>query len=110
MDHKPEWRGRINQKDKDGCTVLHVVAAAHYPGYLIKCKWRHQAAGGAVGWMTSGIREPDHTFLPLSSWDGLKRAKPYVDLSMTGRAGYMQERCGSREGRLAGVPMLFGLR
>ncbi|XP_012915368.1 TPR and ankyrin repeat-containing protein 1 isoform X2 [Mustela putorius furo] len=36
MDHKPEWKGRINQKDEDGCTVLHVVAAAPYPGYLIK--------------------------------------------------------------------------
>ncbi|XP_047387864.1 TPR and ankyrin repeat-containing protein 1 isoform X2 [Sciurus carolinensis] len=35
MDHKPEWKGRINQKDEDGCTVLHVVAA-HSPGYLIK--------------------------------------------------------------------------
>ncbi|XP_019502697.1 PREDICTED: TPR and ankyrin repeat-containing protein 1 [Hipposideros armiger] len=35
MDHKPEWKGRINQKDRDGCTVLHVVAA-HSPGYLIK--------------------------------------------------------------------------
>ncbi|XP_027625338.1 TPR and ankyrin repeat-containing protein 1-like [Tupaia chinensis] len=35
MDHKPEWKGCINQKDKDGCTVLHVVAA-HTPGYLIK--------------------------------------------------------------------------
>ncbi|XP_032211060.1 TPR and ankyrin repeat-containing protein 1 isoform X3 [Mustela erminea] len=36
MDNKPEWKGRINQKDEDGCTVLHVVAAAPYPGYLIK--------------------------------------------------------------------------
>uniref|UniRef100_G1MHV0 Tetratricopeptide repeat and ankyrin repeat containing 1 n=1 Tax=Ailuropoda melanoleuca TaxID=9646 RepID=G1MHV0_AILME len=36
MDHKPEWKGRINQKDEDGCTVLHVVASAPYPGYLIK--------------------------------------------------------------------------
>uniref|UniRef100_A0A673TAS5 Tetratricopeptide repeat and ankyrin repeat containing 1 n=1 Tax=Suricata suricatta TaxID=37032 RepID=A0A673TAS5_SURSU len=36
MDHKPEWKGRINQKDGDGCTVLHVVASSHYPGYLIK--------------------------------------------------------------------------
>ncbi|XP_063468127.1 TPR and ankyrin repeat-containing protein 1 isoform X2 [Symphalangus syndactylus] len=35
MDHKPEWKGRINQKDGDGCTVLHVVAA-HSPGYLVK--------------------------------------------------------------------------
>ncbi|EPY78384.1 TPR and ankyrin repeat-containing protein 1 [Camelus ferus] len=35
MDYKPEWKGRINQKDADGCTVLHVVAA-HSPGYLIK--------------------------------------------------------------------------
>eukprot|EP00069_Balaena_mysticetus_P001718 bmy_15542T0 len=35
MDYKPEWRGRINQKDDDGCTVLHVVAA-HSPGYLTK--------------------------------------------------------------------------
>ncbi|XP_060036551.1 TPR and ankyrin repeat-containing protein 1 isoform X2 [Erinaceus europaeus] len=35
MDQKPEWKGRINQKDEDGCTVLHVVAA-HYPGYVIK--------------------------------------------------------------------------
>ncbi|XP_023368914.1 TPR and ankyrin repeat-containing protein 1 [Otolemur garnettii] len=35
MDHKPEWKGRINQKDEDGCTVLHIVAA-HSPGYLIK--------------------------------------------------------------------------
>ncbi|XP_006890721.1 PREDICTED: TPR and ankyrin repeat-containing protein 1 [Elephantulus edwardii] len=35
MDFKPEWKGRINQKDEDGCTVLHIVAA-HSPGYLIK--------------------------------------------------------------------------
>nr|XP_058146756.1 TPR and ankyrin repeat-containing protein 1 isoform X2 [Dasypus novemcinctus] len=35
MDYKPEWKGRINQKDGDGCTVLHVVAA-HSPGYLTK--------------------------------------------------------------------------
>ncbi|XP_073930258.1 TPR and ankyrin repeat-containing protein 1 isoform X3 [Castor canadensis] len=35
MDHKPEWKGRINQKDEAGCTVLH-VAAAHSPGYPIK--------------------------------------------------------------------------
>ncbi|XP_068413729.1 TPR and ankyrin repeat-containing protein 1 isoform X1 [Eschrichtius robustus] len=35
MDYKPEWRGRINQRDNDGCTVLHVVAA-HSPGYLTK--------------------------------------------------------------------------
>ncbi|XP_037382087.1 TPR and ankyrin repeat-containing protein 1 isoform X2 [Talpa occidentalis] len=35
MDHRPEWKGRINQKDEDGCTVLHVVAA-HSPGYLTK--------------------------------------------------------------------------
>ncbi|XP_012600871.2 TPR and ankyrin repeat-containing protein 1 isoform X2 [Microcebus murinus] len=35
MDHKPEWKGRINQKDQDGCTVLHIVAA-HSPGYHIK--------------------------------------------------------------------------
>ncbi|XP_039093158.1 TPR and ankyrin repeat-containing protein 1 [Hyaena hyaena] len=36
MDHKPEWKGRINQKDEEGCTVLHVVAATHHPGYLIR--------------------------------------------------------------------------
>nr|KAF6421423.1 hypothetical protein HJG59_018697 [Molossus molossus] len=35
MEHQPEWKGRVNQKDKDGCTVLHIVAA-HSPGYLIK--------------------------------------------------------------------------
>lgn len=35
MDYKPEWKGRINQKDEDGRTVLHIVAA-HSPGYLIK--------------------------------------------------------------------------
>ncbi|XP_055414700.1 TPR and ankyrin repeat-containing protein 1 isoform X2 [Bubalus kerabau] len=35
MDYKPELKGRINQKDEDGCTVLHVVAA-HSPGYLTK--------------------------------------------------------------------------
>ncbi|XP_069331603.1 TPR and ankyrin repeat-containing protein 1 [Eulemur rufifrons] len=35
MEHKPEWKGRINQKDEDGCTVLHIVAT-HSPGYLIK--------------------------------------------------------------------------
>ncbi|XP_075403192.1 TPR and ankyrin repeat-containing protein 1 [Tenrec ecaudatus] len=35
LDRKPEWKGRINQKDEDGCTVLHVVAS-HSPGYLIK--------------------------------------------------------------------------
>ncbi|XP_008582190.1 PREDICTED: TPR and ankyrin repeat-containing protein 1 [Galeopterus variegatus] len=35
MDHKPEWKGRINQKDENGCTVLHMVSA-HTPGYLIK--------------------------------------------------------------------------
>ena len=40
MDYKPEWKGRINQKDEDGRTVLHIVAA-HSPGYLIKRKWQH---------------------------------------------------------------------
>ncbi|XP_029097639.1 TPR and ankyrin repeat-containing protein 1 isoform X3 [Monodon monoceros] len=35
MDYKPEWKGHINQKDEDGRTVLHVVAA-HSPGYLAK--------------------------------------------------------------------------
>ncbi|XP_057562024.1 TPR and ankyrin repeat-containing protein 1 [Hippopotamus amphibius kiboko] len=35
MDYKPEWKGRINQKDEDGRTVLHLVAA-HSPGYLAK--------------------------------------------------------------------------
>ncbi|XP_037703012.1 TPR and ankyrin repeat-containing protein 1 [Choloepus didactylus] len=35
MEYKPEWKGRINQKDEDGCTVLHVVAA-HSSGYLLK--------------------------------------------------------------------------
>ncbi|KAM6170370.1 TPR and ankyrin repeat-containing protein 1-like [Rhynchocyon petersi] len=35
MDFKPEWKGRINQKDEDGCTILHIVAT-HFPGYLIK--------------------------------------------------------------------------
>ncbi|XP_070247829.1 TPR and ankyrin repeat-containing protein 1 isoform X1 [Myotis yumanensis] len=35
MEQQPEWKGRVNQKDQDGCTVLHVVAA-HSPGYLIK--------------------------------------------------------------------------
>ncbi|XP_007943872.2 TPR and ankyrin repeat-containing protein 1 [Orycteropus afer afer] len=35
MDYRPQWKGRINQKDEDGCTVLHIVAA-HSPGYLIK--------------------------------------------------------------------------
>ncbi|XP_054990974.1 TPR and ankyrin repeat-containing protein 1 isoform X1 [Sorex araneus] len=35
MDHKPEWKGRINQKDEDGCTVLHMVAT-HAPGHLLK--------------------------------------------------------------------------
>ncbi|XP_004857941.1 TPR and ankyrin repeat-containing protein 1 isoform X1 [Heterocephalus glaber] len=35
MDHEPEWKSHINQKDEDGCTVLHVVAA-HSPGYHIK--------------------------------------------------------------------------
>lgn len=37
MEQQPEWKGRVNQKDQDGCTVLHVVAA-HSPGYLIKRK------------------------------------------------------------------------
>nr|XP_005600889.1 TPR and ankyrin repeat-containing protein 1 isoform X2 [Equus caballus] len=37
MDHKPEWKGRINQKDADGCTVLHLVAAhSHSPGYPMR--------------------------------------------------------------------------
>ncbi|KAI5944999.1 TPR and ankyrin repeat-containing protein 1 [Manis javanica] len=36
MDHKPEWKGRINQKDGDGCTVLHVVAATQYPECLMQ--------------------------------------------------------------------------
>ncbi|XP_053785696.1 TPR and ankyrin repeat-containing protein 1 isoform X2 [Desmodus rotundus] len=35
MEFQPEWKGRVNQKDQDGCTVLHVVAA-YSPGYLIK--------------------------------------------------------------------------
>ncbi|XP_037004096.2 TPR and ankyrin repeat-containing protein 1 isoform X2 [Artibeus jamaicensis] len=35
MEYQPEWKGRINQKDQNGRTVLHVVAA-HSPGYLIK--------------------------------------------------------------------------
>ncbi|XP_023410615.2 TPR and ankyrin repeat-containing protein 1 isoform X1 [Loxodonta africana] len=35
MTHKPEWKGRINQKDEDDRTVLHIVAA-HSPGYLIR--------------------------------------------------------------------------
>lgn len=35
MDQKPEWKGRINQQDEDGCTVLHVVAAQS-PGYISK--------------------------------------------------------------------------
>ncbi|KAM5280423.1 TPR and ankyrin repeat-containing protein 1 isoform 2-T2 [Ctenodactylus gundi] len=35
MEHKPEWKGHINQKDDNGCTVLHIVAALS-PGYLIK--------------------------------------------------------------------------
>ncbi|XP_058513135.1 TPR and ankyrin repeat-containing protein 1 isoform X1 [Ochotona princeps] len=35
MKHKPQWKGRINQKDESGCTVLHVVAA-HTPGYDVK--------------------------------------------------------------------------
>lgn len=52
MDYKPEWKGRINQKDEDGCTVLHVVAA-HSPGYLIKRKWQHCAGG--VGLVVSGL-------------------------------------------------------
>lgn len=44
MEHQPEWKGRVNQKDQDGCTVLHVVAA-HSPGYLIKRKWRNRVRG-----------------------------------------------------------------
>ncbi|MEJ1285862.1 tetratricopeptide repeat and ankyrin repeat containing 1 [Cricetulus griseus] len=35
MEHKPEWKGRINNRDDSGCTVLH-VAAAHFPGYSIR--------------------------------------------------------------------------
>ncbi|XP_028374549.1 TPR and ankyrin repeat-containing protein 1 [Phyllostomus discolor] len=35
MENQPEWKGRINQKDQDGCTVLHVVAACS-PGNPIK--------------------------------------------------------------------------
>ncbi|XP_006869247.1 PREDICTED: TPR and ankyrin repeat-containing protein 1 [Chrysochloris asiatica] len=35
MNRKPGWKGRINQKDEDGCTVLHIVAS-HAPGYLNK--------------------------------------------------------------------------
>ncbi|KAM4842474.1 TPR and ankyrin repeat-containing protein 1 isoform 3-T3 [Thomomys bottae] len=35
MNNRPEWKGRINQKDEVGCTVLH-VAATHCPGYSIK--------------------------------------------------------------------------
>lgn len=45
MDYKPELKGRINQKDEDGCTVLHVVAA-HSPGYLTKRKWQHHSDSG----------------------------------------------------------------
>ncbi|XP_076985962.1 TPR and ankyrin repeat-containing protein 1 isoform X2 [Tamandua tetradactyla] len=35
MEYKPEWKGRINQKDEDGCTVLHVVASRP-SGYHLK--------------------------------------------------------------------------
>ncbi|XP_066100841.1 TPR and ankyrin repeat-containing protein 1 isoform X1 [Saccopteryx bilineata] len=35
MEHQPEWKGRINQKNESGSTLLHIVAA-HSPGYLIK--------------------------------------------------------------------------
>ncbi|XP_004676694.1 PREDICTED: TPR and ankyrin repeat-containing protein 1 [Condylura cristata] len=35
MDHRPEWKGRINQKDENGCTLLHLVAAPS-PGYFTK--------------------------------------------------------------------------
>lgn len=111
MDHKPEWKGRINQKDEDGCTVLHVVAAAPYPGYLIKRKEQPQAGGCAVGWMTSGIREPTQSSTRIThpSWDRLT-AKPYLERSITGRAGCLQEGWGTREGRMAGFHMLFPLQ
>ncbi|XP_069929054.1 TPR and ankyrin repeat-containing protein 1 isoform X2 [Oryctolagus cuniculus] len=35
MEHKPEWKGHINQKDETGRTVLHIVAVRS-SGYLIK--------------------------------------------------------------------------
>lgn len=53
MDHKPEWKGRINQKDGDGCTVLHVVAATQYPECLMQREQWHQAGGCAAGWVAS---------------------------------------------------------
>ena len=63
MDYKPELKGRINQKDEDGCTVLHVVAA-HSPGYLTKRKWQHHS--------DSGAREHTQlTTLPIPSRDQL---------------------------------------
>lgn len=54
MDYEPEWKGRINQKDDDGCTVLHVVAA-HSPGYLIKRKQQHHTVGHDVCFMTLAL-------------------------------------------------------
>ncbi|KAG8521586.1 TPR and ankyrin repeat-containing protein 1 [Galemys pyrenaicus] len=35
MDHRPEWKSHINQKDENGCTVLHMVAA-YSQGYPAK--------------------------------------------------------------------------
>ncbi|XP_039699307.1 TPR and ankyrin repeat-containing protein 1 isoform X2 [Pteropus medius] len=71
MDHRPEWKGRINQKDEDGCTVLHVVAA-HFPGYLIK-----QQTEDVQMLLRFGA---DPTLLDRNSWsavDVLKRSKNF---------------------------------
>lgn len=85
MEHQPEWKGRVNQKDQDGCTVLHVVAA-HSPGYLIKRKWRHWAQGmlwaGGPQALANSLNRP--LGFPCPSCEGL-RSKLCLDLNVIGR-------------------------
>lgn len=108
MEQQPEWKGRVNQKDQDGCTVLHVVAA-HSPGYLIKRKWRHRVqgklwAGGPQALATSLTRP---LCFPRPSCDGL-RSKLCLELNMIRRISCVQRGGGAGEGRIAGLSALNG--
>ena len=102
MEFQPEWKGRVNQKDQDGCTVLHVVAA-YSPGYLIKREWRRHSGGCALGWRTPGAGEPTQqaiTFYLCRPVTGSGSKLPGVNRGGEGRLG--AERGWAREGRVAG--------
>lgn len=106
MESQPEWKGRINQKDQDGCTVLHVVAA-YSPGYLVKRKWRCHRGGRALGWGTSGVGEPTQqavTFYPCRPVTGSGGNLPGVEHGGEGRL--RAERGRVREGGVAGISVL----